>query len=125
ARPVAGPAALFDRVATFLEAPEPRAFIVESLSHLIDERHAAFNDTRYQLEPNVKDAPGALRDLTALRTIARVTDAVLLDRVPAGRATLEEAEDFLLRIRSILHLDARRNQNVLDHEMQEKVAQVL
>jgi len=124
ARPVAGSSALFDRVAAFLDATEPRAFIVESLSRLIDERHASFNDTRYQLEPNVKDAPGALRDLTALRTIARVTEPALLDRLPAGRASLEEAEDFLLRIRSILHLDARRNQNVLDHEMQEKVAQV-
>ena len=46
-------------------------------------------------------------------------------RLPAGRAALEEAEDFLLRIRSVLHLDARRNQNVLDHEMQEKAAQIL
>ena len=35
--------------------------------HLIDERHAQFNDTLYQLEPDVKDAPGALRDLLALR----------------------------------------------------------
>src|SRR5204863_6983724 len=103
----------------------PRAFIVESLSTLIDERHAAFNNTQYQLEPDVKDAPGALRDLTALGTIARVTDSSLLDRLPADRATLEQAEDFLLRIRSILHLEAGRNQNVLSHEMQEKVAQAL
>ena len=125
ARPVAGSPGLLGLVAAFADATAARLFIVESLSRLIDERHAAFNDTRYQLEPDVKEAPGALRDLTALRTIARVTQPALLDRLPAGRATLEEAEDFLLRVRSILHLDAHRNQNVLDHEMQEKVAQIL
>jgi [protein-PII] uridylyltransferase len=124
-RPVGGSPALRDRVTAFLDATEPRAFVVESLSRLIDERHASFNDTLYQLEPDVKDAPGALRDLTALRTIARLTDPALLDRLPADRAALEEAEDFLLRIRSILHLRARRNQNVLSHEMQEHVAQAL
>jgi [protein-PII] uridylyltransferase len=119
ARPIVGSPALGARVAEFLNAAEPRAFIVESLSRLIDDRHAAFNDTLYQLEPDVKDAPGALRDLTALRTIAGLTDAALLDRAPADRATLDEAEDFLLRIRSILHLEARRNRNVLSHELQE------
>jgi [protein-PII] uridylyltransferase len=125
ARPVAGSQALFDRVTAVLDATAVRSFIVETLSRLIDERHAAFNNTHYQLEPDVKDAPGGLRDLTALQTIARVTDPGLLDRMPTGRAALEESQDFLLRIRSILHHDARRNQNVLDHELQEKVARVL
>jgi [protein-PII] uridylyltransferase len=125
ARPLVGSPALFDQVAAFLDATEPRALVVASLEQLIDERHAAFNDTPYQLEPDVKDAPGGLRDLTALRSLARATDAALLKRLPADRATLDDAEDFLLRIRSILHLEARRNQNVLSHEMQEKVAQQL
>jgi [protein-PII] uridylyltransferase len=123
ARAVAGAPALFDRTMAILETAEARAFIVQSLWQLIDERHAMFNDTLYQLEPDVKDAPGGLRDLTALGTIARLTDPALLDRGPADRASLDEAEEFLLRVRSILHLESRRNQNVLGHELQEKAAQ--
>jgi [protein-PII] uridylyltransferase len=125
ARAVAGTPTLFDRSMEILETAQARAFIVDSLWRLIDERHAAFNDTLYQLEPDVKDVPGGLRDLMALRTIARMTDPALLDRGPADRASLDEAEEFLLRIRSILHLVGRRNQNVLSHEMQERAAQAL
>ena len=40
--------------------------------------------------------------------------------VPA--TLIDEAEDFLLRIRSILHLERGRNLNVLTHELQESVA---
>ena len=66
---------------------------------LIDERHAKFNGTLYQLEPDTKDSPGALRDLLAVRTIARLTDPALLGHGPADPARLDEAEDFLFRIR--------------------------
>ncbi len=92
------------------------------LQQLIDERHAKFNGTLYQLEPDTKDAPGALRDLLAVRTIARLTDPALLGHGPADPARLDEAEDFLLRVRSIVHLERKRNQNVLSHELQEKAA---
>ena len=90
-----------------------------------DERHARFNDTLYQLEPDTKDAPGALRDLLAVRTIARLTDPGLLGRGPADPARLDEAEDFLLRLRSIVHLERTRNLNILSHELQEKAAQAI
>src|ERR1019366_1252248 len=58
-------------------------------------------------------------------TIARLTDPALLDRGPADSVRLDEAEEFLLRIRSILHMKGRRDQNALSHEMQEYVAQAL
>jgi [protein-PII] uridylyltransferase len=79
----------------------------------------------YQLEPDVKEAPGALRDLTAARTIAMLTDPLLLRRGPADPARVDQAEDFLLRVRSTLHLSAGRNQNTLSHEMQERTAELL
>ena len=100
------------------------AFILRSLLDLIDERHAAFNDTLYQLEPDVKEAPGALRDLSATRTIALLTDPLLLRKGPTEPARFDDAEDFLLRVRSILHLEAGRNQNVLSHELQERTAEL-
>jgi [protein-PII] uridylyltransferase len=125
ARPVAGARALFDRFGALFHAASTHAFILKSLLGLIDLRHAAFNDTLYQLEPDVKEAPGALRDLTATRTIAMLTDPLLLRRGPADPARFDQAEDFLLRVRSTLHLDAGRNQNVLSHDMQERTADLL
>jgi [protein-PII] uridylyltransferase len=125
ARPVAGARPIFDRFVERFHTAATHAFILKSLLGLIDQRHAAFNDTLYQLEPDVKEAPGALRDLTATRTIAMLTDPLLLRRGPADPARFDQAEDFLLRVRSTLHLGAGRNQNVLSHDMQERTADLL
>jgi UTP:GlnB (protein PII) uridylyltransferase len=125
ARPVAGARDLFDRFAEVFHAAATHAFILTSLLQLIDERYAKFNGTLYQLEPDVKQAPGALRDLSATRIIALLTDPLLLRRGPADPARFDDAEDFLLRVRSTLHLEGARNQNVLSHEMQERTAEVL
>src|SRR2546428_1554153 len=123
ARAIAGDATLLDRIAARVRTPAAHARILEALTRLIDERHARFNDTFYQLEPDVKDAPGALRDLWAARTIAALTDPTLVDRGQADRGRLDEAEEFLLRVRSILHVAHKRNKNVLNHEIQEQAAQ--
>src|SRR5258707_14049596 len=125
ARAVAGDSTLLDRIAAHVRTPAAHARILGALSRLIDERHARFNDTFYQLEPDVKDAPGALRDLWAARTIAALTDPALIDRGQADRARLDEAEEFLMRVRSILHATHKRNKNVLNHEIQEQAAQLM
>ncbi len=125
ARLVAGARALVDRLSVLFHTPATHAYVLKSLLQLIDERHARFNGTLYQLEPDVKDAPGALRDLTATRTIAMLTDPLLLRRGPADAARVDAAEDLLLRIRSMLHVEAGRNQNVLSHQMQERTADAL
>ncbi|MBW8862917.1 MAG: HD domain-containing protein [Acidobacteria bacterium] len=125
ARPVAGDAALLDRVACRVRSPAAHARIFAALLRLIDERHATFNDTFYQLEPDLKDAPGALRDVWAARAIAALTDPALIDRGGADRARLDDAEEFLLRLRSMLHVEHKRNNNVLDHETQERAARLM
>ena len=125
ARPVAGARALFDRFSALFHAPETHAHILTSLLQLIGERHARFNATLYQLEPDVKESPGALRDLAATRTIALLTDPLLLRRGPADPARFDDAEDFLLRVRSALHMETDRNQNVLSHELQERTSDLL
>ena len=101
------------------------AHVVGALNTLIDDRYALFNSTLYQLEPDVKEAPGALRDLTAMRWIAALTNPSLLRRGPEDHARLDEAEDFLLRVRSILHFESKRNHNTLSHPLQEKAADIL
>src|SRR4051812_8898977 len=125
ARPVAGARELFDRFTTAFHTPSTHAVILKSLLQLIEERHARFNSTLYQLEPDVKEAPGALRDLSATRTIAMLTDPLLLRRGPADPARVDAAEDFLLRVRSTLHLESERNHNVLSHELQERASELL
>jgi [protein-PII] uridylyltransferase len=121
ARLVAGPPDLHRRLLESFRTPAAHAHILAALQALVDARHAQFNLTLYQLEPDVKDAPGALRDIAAARTIAAVCDPALLRR--SGDAPrLAQAEEFLLRIRALLHLERRRNDNVLSHELQEQIA---
>ena len=122
ARLVTGDAALFERLRESFHVPRTHAHVLGALQALIDARHAQFNATLYQLEPDVKDAPGGLRDISAARTIAAVTDPFLLRRGAEDVPRLALAEDFLLRVRSLVHLERRRNDNVLGHELQEKLA---
>jgi len=125
ARAVAGDAELLERMSARVRTAAAHARILAALQRLIDERHARFNDTFYQLEPDIKDAPGALRDLWAVRTIAALTDPALVERGPADRTRLDEAEEFLTRLRSIVHVEHKRNRNVLNHEIQERAAQLM
>src|SRR4051812_3002503 len=125
ARAVAGDRALFDRFESAFHHAGTHAHVVGALNALIDDRYALFNSTLYQLEPDVKESPGALRDLTATRWIAALTDPSLLRRGVEDPSKMEEAEDFLLRVRSILHLESKRNQNQLTHELQEHAADIL
>jgi [protein-PII] uridylyltransferase len=122
ARLVTGDAALFERMRDLFHVPRTHAHILAALQELIDTRHAQFNATLYQLEPDVKDAPGGLRDISAARTVGALTDPSLLQRGTEDVARLALAEDFLLRVRALAHLERRRNDNVLGHELQEKLA---
>src|SRR5262245_42057955 len=62
-RAVAGDATLIDRFVERSESARTSTRTVEALRALIAERRARFNATLYQLEPDVKEAPGGLRDL--------------------------------------------------------------
>ena len=125
ARLVAGARELFAQFHSAFHGASTHAFILESLYTLADQRHATFNDTLYQLEPDVKEAPGALRDVAATRTIARLTGPAILRKGPTEPARFEDAEDFLLQVRSALHAITSRNQNTLDHEWQERIADLM
>jgi [protein-PII] uridylyltransferase len=125
-RRVAGDEALLARVVdrSRRAGVQGSARLLQSLKTLIRHRHAQFADTFYQLEPDIKNAPGALRDIAAVRVIRRLTS-----NAPSGQdegaQALVEAEDRLLRIRSLLHLESGRDMNLLTHELQEKIADAL
>ena len=93
---------------------------LDALRDLIKRRHSQFNHTLYHLEPDIKDVPGGLRDVAATGMLRRLSPSSAPPTFEAGR--LQEAEDFLLRMRSVLHLERGRNLNVLTHELQEIVA---
>jgi [protein-PII] uridylyltransferase len=90
------------------------------------QRHARFNDTAYNLEPNLKEGPGGLRDLHTLAWMARRVHGAngLGALVPLGLlgedeyATLELERRALSRLRFGLHLVAGRAEERLlfDHQ---------
>jgi [protein-PII] uridylyltransferase len=127
ARPVAGDERVFEAArARFPRTNDRHARgLLNSLLSLTRERHAAFNDTFYQLEPDIKEAPSGLRDIAAVRWIQELAGPDWNGSATVDGAQLEESEDFLLRIRSILHVECGRNKNVLSHTLQERVAEVL
>ena len=124
-----GDIGVFERFDTLVHGPAAvwRQPTVEALLGLVAERHRRFNATIYQLEPDVKEAPGALRDVAGIRALVALTRPGTTRSVPVTSGRLdeafEEAEEFFLRIRSLLHLVNRRNLNTLSHEDQEAVAE--
>jgi [protein-PII] uridylyltransferase len=109
-----GDKALYDELVTRFDkdvvqgtAPE---FVAAKLAER-EERHRRAGQSRYLVEPNVKDGKGGLRDLHTLFWIAkyvyRVHDAA--DLVEAGRVrpqeyrTFRRCEDFLWSVRCNMH----------------------
>ena len=97
------------------------------------ERHKRFSDTIYQLEPDIKEAPGGLRDFQTARWIGRILFGYESMAEFAGHELVTEggleqildAQDFLLALRNDLHFIAGRNRNVLSHEHQAEIASAL
>ncbi len=124
-RPLAGDRKLLQHLDGFVTsvADAWRPQIIDALMNLTDQRHSEFHDTFYQLEPDVKDGPGALRDVWATRMMLRLGgDRRHIVRGPSPDR-VNDAEEFLTRIRSGLHLDTGRNANVLSYELQEKAVE--
>jgi [protein-PII] uridylyltransferase len=123
-RLLTGDIGLFDDLLARVHRDEAArgAVLTAALLDLIDARHAGFNDTLYQLEPDLKNAPGGLRDLAAIRLLRLLARDAFTARGRADGERLDEAEEFLLRLRSLLHVQNGRDANVLTHELQEKVA---
>jgi len=95
-----------------------------------DERHSKLGDSRYRLEPNVKEDKGGLRDLHTLFWIAKyiygvsdvrkLADQGILDDEAAGRFI--KAHDFLCTVRSHIHYITGRADNRLTFDLQREIA---
>jgi [protein-PII] uridylyltransferase len=95
-----------------------------------DERHRRTGESRYKVEPNIKDGKGGLRDLHTLHWLATYlhgpsamshkSDAKLFS--PAERRTFRRSEDFLWTVRCHLHFQTGRAEERLSFEMQPQLA---
>ena len=118
---VAGPVREGMLQAAVAEALEPhRQLLIGRLVEATEVRHAGFRNTIYQLEPDLKQAPGGLRDYQAARWLQRL--AGLLS--PHGEADIEDAHQAISRLRTMLHFDKGRAQNQLTHRAQEDIARL-
>jgi len=98
-----------------------------------DERHVKMGDTRYVVEPNVKDGKGGLRDLHTLYWIGKYVHGVERpsDLVGAGLLTAAEfrrfdrAERFFWSVRCHLHELAGRAEERLSFEYQPQIAEIM
>jgi len=101
-----------------------RDALVRHLSHMTRERHARFNGTFHHLEPNIKEAPGGLRDLQLVSWLAQIAGTTpRAFSQPVHVPELDDARRFLFAIRGYLHEQARRDSNVLTFDAQEWVAE--
>ena len=96
-------------------------------------RHRRFDDTGYNLEPNVKEGPGGLRDVQTVAWVARrhfgaETLGELADHgflTPDEIDVLESGRRFLWRVRFALHVLARRAEDRLLFDHQRALAGML
>jgi [protein-PII] uridylyltransferase len=102
-----------------------RPFLLSQLHTLTNERLTRYGNTIFHLEPNVKDAPGGLRDYQAavwLRQVA-IDKRELLGSSAAEEDLASGAVEFLSAIRCFLHYSNARNDNTLTYELQATAAQ--
>ncbi|MEI7950567.1 MAG: [protein-PII] uridylyltransferase [Gammaproteobacteria bacterium] len=96
------------------------------------ERHRKHDDIEYSLEPNLKAAPGGLRDIQAISWIARHYFGTGDFRVLALRGFLQRSEyreliqgrNFLWKLRYGLHMLNGRREDRLLFEYQRKLAEL-
>jgi [protein-PII] uridylyltransferase len=135
ARLLDGPLELFDAMQVAM-APDrlwPSNRFFEHKRNEQIERHHRYNDTAYNLEPNVKGSPGGLRDIQMIGWVAKrhfgvatIEELVQHRFLTAGQLRrLDEGRAFLWRIRFALHvLTGRREDRILfDHQI--KLAEML
>ncbi|WP_084583573.1 [protein-PII] uridylyltransferase [Sphingomonas azotifigens] len=134
ARYVWGDTELYDEAAkrfkAEVQAEKARSFITAKLEER-NARHKKMGDSRYVVEPNVKEGKGGLRDLHTLfwigkfaynvREPAELVEAGLL--TPAEYRQFRRAENFLWAVRCQLHLITNRPEDRLTFDVQREIAE--
>ncbi|MDB5485463.1 MAG: bifunctional uridylyltransferase/uridylyl-removing protein, partial [Tardiphaga sp.] len=133
---LAGDQALYDELVNRFDREVVQGTAAEFVTAKLaerEERHRRAGQSRYLVEPNVKDGKGGLRDLHTLFWIAkyvyRVRDTSEL--VAHGVFDAQEyrsfrrCEDFLWSVRCNLHFVSNRAEERVSFDMQREIAQRL
>src|SRR6202049_843614 len=119
---------LHDKVIPKVVMRESKA-LLQGLAEVTRERHAKYGMTLYHLEPNLKEAPGGLRDCNVASWLALISAMAKLHDWPDAsalrapvRKQLETALDFLMSERCFLHFRHGRDDNTLSWEAQDEAA---
>ena len=93
-------------------------------------RHRKFKDSAYQLEPNIKESPGGLRDLHMIRwlsisqekgrTFKEMFENNLINKIEFNKIQLHETK--ITKRRILLHILSRRIEDRLVFDVQNKLA---
>jgi [protein-PII] uridylyltransferase len=134
ARLLAGSQPLFDSLIKkytrkFIEGH--RSEFLQEMLHYRTKRHTDYGNHTYLLEPHIKESRGGFRDFQAMMWTAQFVFGLhgLGDLQEAGilnqteLQSLEEAHDYLVRIRNRLHYVSGRKNDQLYFEHQEEMAQ--
>jgi len=96
------------------------------------ERHSSFNNTSYNLEPDIKSSPGGLRDIHTIDWLIKNSQRNLADKkkLPGlltsdERKELNKSKYWLWVIRYLTHLEAKREEDRLLFEHQIAVSKKL
>ena len=133
ARHIVGDAQLFPRLRTEVVPhviARDREDLVRDLAEMTRRRHQKHGGTIFQLEPNLKESPGGLRDYQVARWLALIAE---LDEhglwvapeeqwPPALRDPGLRALEFLSAVRCFVHYQRGRDDNLLTYELQEQAA---
>ena len=120
---------LREHVVPRLVAKESKA-LIDRLGELTRTRHAKYGFTVFHLEPNVKDAPGGLRDHNLVAWLSAISAlekgrgwASVQSPLPAAtKQQFESAFGFLTSVRCFLHFRHGRDDNTLAWEAQDEAA---
>jgi [protein-PII] uridylyltransferase len=132
-RYILGDRQLFDELESRFDAEVVKGTVPEFVAAKLaerDERHRKTGQSRYLVEPNVKDGKGGLRDLHTLFWIARYAYRVKTDEELArkGVFTRREAqmfrrcEKFLWTVRCHLHFLTGRPEERLSFDLQRELS---
>ncbi|NBU57469.1 MAG: [protein-PII] uridylyltransferase [Actinobacteria bacterium] len=89
------------------------------LEQSLTERHQRVGELAYLLEPDLKEARGGLRDITAIRAISKSASI----SIPIEKVSF--AESILANVREALHIVSGRDKDKLLFQEQDKVAEYL
>ncbi len=134
-RYLAGNNALFEQMLTVISAKKiwPSKKFFEAKLTEQEQRHNKFSDYANKLEPNIKEAPGGLRDIQMIGwVVRREFNAIDIKTLVKKRfltsdefKALINGRNFLWRVRFALHMLNGRREDRLLFEFQRQIAELL